>query len=738
MRFHAGRRRAFGIATILACLAASVLIAPASDADRRVLIIGIDGLNWENLTGIGADQVAPHIMRFQHEGAWGVLESEDPVAGAAIWASLATGKTQTDHGVSGPLMPDANGTGLVPPRLEALPVWDIADARERKSAQYFWPATHRNKVEKDRVPELAAYAPLGLAGRLSYPVEAPEPIDATTAAKWIQGDLNPELALNIRLAAQSLAVVPQLVERAFDDGNRLVAAFMDGVASGRHHDGAARLLGVRQGKIPRPKLTPEYLAKLDEAVGRMIDAAGSDAYVILVSDSIVPPRAYEDELEGEAHPIHGIIGILGPGVPAKRLEMPTVLDLVPTTLAVLGLPIAKDMPGHVLDAAIPMIKLSDETVPSYENLVRRPYAPGGPTLEEGDLTHIPGLRAALDEGLAVWANPRNRYALDLIVDGKTNGAYEEVDQDVRRNAMNAVSHYLCGLLLDAQGKRSEALEKLDAARENIDRQLEALTPGQDGKPPSPSKTDKAMRLLITAVGEAAARIRIEIDAFGAATDGVEWAAARAPDSAPWDLWRARLDVAQGEIERGKARIDAYLEANKPTAAARLLQARIARIEKKPDEVLAALEQGTKEAPDSVMLWRELGVAYYNGRDFEKATRAFKQARKLGDRDARSAFLLASSLNSLRRTDEARAALIELLREEPLDDQAWHAMAQMARAAGDEEFARMVGVYRRAVAEDFAFEWLLKNPPDMPPPLPNDPIVPPEAADVDGATIPEDR
>jgi tetratricopeptide (TPR) repeat protein len=99
----------------------------------------------------------------------------------------------------------------------------------------------------------------------------------------------------------------------------------------------------------------------DRLLGEVIDAAGPGTTILIVSDhgfrsgsarpaDLLP---YTTEQPVEWHDPEGIFVLSGPGARrGVRLgERPTLFDIAPTVLHLLGLPAGEDMPGRVVEAA---------------------------------------------------------------------------------------------------------------------------------------------------------------------------------------------------------------------------------------------------------------------------------------------------------------------------------------------------------------------------------------------------
>jgi tetratricopeptide (TPR) repeat protein len=97
----------------------------------------------------------------------------------------------------------------------------------------------------------------------------------------------------------------------------------------------------------------------DRMLGALVDKAGQDATVILMSDhgfhpDHLRPASIPDIPAGPAveHRDLGVLAIAGPGIKrGEALHGASVLDIAPTILALYGLPVGEDMDGKVLAQA---------------------------------------------------------------------------------------------------------------------------------------------------------------------------------------------------------------------------------------------------------------------------------------------------------------------------------------------------------------------------------------------------
>ena len=65
--------------------------------DRKVMIIGVDGLEWDVMGPLIETGKLPTFARLMDEGAWGEIRSLDILESPVIWTSIATGKLPEKH-----------------------------------------------------------------------------------------------------------------------------------------------------------------------------------------------------------------------------------------------------------------------------------------------------------------------------------------------------------------------------------------------------------------------------------------------------------------------------------------------------------------------------------------------------------------------------------------------------------------------------------------------------------------
>ncbi len=112
---------------------------------KRVLLIGVDGLDWDRTERLVAEDRMPNVGSLMRAGASGVLRSIYPYKSPSIWTSIATGKTEEKHGTTGFLAyrPGAENDKLASSNLvRARTLWQILSDADRTVGVIGWLVTY--------------------------------------------------------------------------------------------------------------------------------------------------------------------------------------------------------------------------------------------------------------------------------------------------------------------------------------------------------------------------------------------------------------------------------------------------------------------------------------------------------------------------------------------------------------------------------------------------------------------
>ena len=378
----------------------------------RLVLIGLDGADWRIIHPLMRQGRLPHLRRLAEQGTRAALRSYDPMISPLLWTTMATGVGPDQHGVADFQAVD-KATGRRVPitsrfrRVKAL--WNIlGDAGGTSAFVGWWASYPAEEVRGWQVSNLVAFEtvrprpadrpqPAGLAWPPDYlagvqprlvtaadvryeeirpilnigrdefeaareEVLHPSPSDTTGENKKAVQRPVP-LALSILIGSRNYAAIAaDLAARRPD----LTAVYFEGIDMMGHrfqHCLPPRMAICSEAEARRygEAVTGFYVLQ-DRLIGAILEAAGDDATVLVVSDhgfrsgaarpaGILP---YTTQQPVEWHDPEGIFILSGRGAKrGERLgERPTLFDIAPTILHLLGLPVAETMPGRVLLQAL--------------------------------------------------------------------------------------------------------------------------------------------------------------------------------------------------------------------------------------------------------------------------------------------------------------------------------------------------------------------------------------------------
>ncbi|MDH4207444.1 MAG: alkaline phosphatase family protein [Anaerolineae bacterium] len=116
-----------------------------SPSKRRVLVIGLDGATFDLIGPWIEDGTMPHLQRLIAEGASGVLTTTLPPISSSAWASFATGKNPGQHGLVDFVHPRQNSyeISIVSPQQRASKaLWNLLSEAGRKVGVVGMPVTY--------------------------------------------------------------------------------------------------------------------------------------------------------------------------------------------------------------------------------------------------------------------------------------------------------------------------------------------------------------------------------------------------------------------------------------------------------------------------------------------------------------------------------------------------------------------------------------------------------------------
>jgi tetratricopeptide (TPR) repeat protein len=430
-----------------------------------ILLVGLDGADWQVIDPMIAGGRLPHLARLLRSGARAHLRAALPLLSPLLWTSVATGLEPDRHGIVDFTVYDPGSRDRAPvsSRARRAPaLWNILNAYGLRGAWIgWWASWPAEPLEGLLITDQVAYslfsAPDGgsAAGKV-YPPEAWPLISQrrTLAQDVAWGDLR----RYVRLSAGDLEALARRPAPAagaeftdrLDHLRQIVAStrtYAELAAWARRRLQPDLLAVYFQGVdevshrfmhyVPpvRMRLPADEVAKFggaveafyreqDRLLGELLAAtpAGSPEPIIVVlsdhgfvSGEGRPPRP-ADEFEGGAadwHRVHGIFLISGPGVKRGDLGTVSLYDVFPTLLYLCGIPVPDGIPGRViLEAFEP--GLLERQPPETVAALDVPYGQG----ETGGGTNGQGVLSAA-ERLEALARLR---ALGYVGKGGKEGA----------------------------------------------------------------------------------------------------------------------------------------------------------------------------------------------------------------------------------------------------------------------------------------------------------------------------
>ena len=464
---------------------ASTALTAGPRPGGRVLLVGLDGADWNIVDPLIQAGKLPNLGRLAREGVRGRLRTITPTLSPVIWTSMATGVVPARHGILDFVATTEREGERVPvtsTRRRVKAIWNLlAESGLKVGIVGWWATFPAERVDGFIVSDRVAYQLFGARPAEEQARDGkvhPEEMDAlvqslTVAPEAINvQDLRPFMRL-----PPDPSALPANQSKMVDDFKTLLASTRTYVAATRalekrftpdftalYLEGTDTVAHLFMPYAPPPlqgvdtesqqrfgRAVDEFYGYVDDEIGRMIRDLHPDS-VIVVSDHgfrTGDNRPLTESRIGyggaaDWHRKYGILILHGKAFrKGAALEEASVLDVTPTILRLYGLPVGEDMDGRPITAAFDPEFLGgnpERYRPSWETeaVAAAPEAeksvagPGSetPADADGGAERIEKLRSlgylAGDE----TANTHNNRGTILLDDGRYDDAIAEFEKAI--------------------------------------------------------------------------------------------------------------------------------------------------------------------------------------------------------------------------------------------------------------------------------------------------------------------
>ena len=365
---------------------------------KKVLLVGWDAADWKVMTPLMDAGKMPNLQKFADKGVVGNLSTLYPVLSPMLWTSIATGKRANKHGIHGFAEPDPETGGVRPVTSlgrKTKAIWNILNQQGmRSNVVSWWPSypaepingvmisnnyqaavdtpnkswplpkasVHPERLRKS-MAELRVH-PAEITGEQLLPfVPGAAEIDQTKDTRLTAGiaKLLAECASVHSAATGIMQLEPwDFMAVYYDSIDHFSHGFM------KYHPPQLPWISDKDFELYQNVINTTYEFH-DLMLGTLMQLAGEDTTIIIVSDhgfhpDHLRPKELPNEAAGpaEEHRPFGMFAALGPGIKKDELVFgASLLDITPTILTLLGLPVGRDMDGK------PLLTAMEPVTPDY-------------------------------------------------------------------------------------------------------------------------------------------------------------------------------------------------------------------------------------------------------------------------------------------------------------------------------------------------------------------------------------
>jgi tetratricopeptide (TPR) repeat protein len=337
----------------------------------------------------------PHLARFLEQGVMGNIATLQPALSPTLWTSIATGKRPYKHGILGFSEPDPVTGGIRPITnlsRKTKAIWNILNQEGKNTITVgWWPSNpaeplshgvmvsddyqkaHGGTYEPEKWPlKPETIHPDRLVRHLKdlrfHPAELTEDdlrpflpgLDGMSREDLDKAEKDPRVQSLAKIIADCTSIHSAATALIQNEPWDLMCVYYDAIdhfghAFMKYHPPQRPQVDDWDFRVFNHCVEMGYIFH-DAMLGTLLDLAGEDTTVILMSDHGFHPDNLRlsnipREPAGPAaeHRQFGIFAASGPGIRKdERIYGASLIDICPTLLHLFGLPVGEDMDGKVL------------------------------------------------------------------------------------------------------------------------------------------------------------------------------------------------------------------------------------------------------------------------------------------------------------------------------------------------------------------------------------------------------
>jgi predicted AlkP superfamily phosphohydrolase/phosphomutase/tetratricopeptide (TPR) repeat protein len=381
-------------------------INPSEKNAQRILIIGWDAADWMMIDPLIAKGKMPNLEKLIGNGVRANLGTLEPKLSPLLWTSITTGKTANKHGILNFVEPKPDGSGLRISRAttrKTKALWNIFSQAGFKTNVAGWYASHPaepvngiviSNVLSEAVSdnknfvEEGAVHPSNMQEKINEGIQLPKNFPHDLLSFLLPkhrdiGSSDDRITHLKKLMSYAVSIENSIVSAMNNSSWDLSMVFFETIDTMGHHFMQYRPPRMNHVSNKEERWFGDVMDRVyewhDQSLGRILDAAGKDTTVILLSDHgfhigemrpNLKDLSAEKRMEKEAswHRPFGVLVASGPGIKKEAPVAPcTILDVAPTALTLMGLPLGNDMDGRML-SEIFSFDAKENTINSWDEM----------------------------------------------------------------------------------------------------------------------------------------------------------------------------------------------------------------------------------------------------------------------------------------------------------------------------------------------------------------------------------